>query len=264
MLCRSAEASAPFVLTDLLPPALSPGAALVIVGVSFLGSAITAAFSIGGGLLLIAVMTTLMPVGAVVPVHGVVMVGSNAGRSAILRRRIDWTTVGWFSIGAVVGGLVGSQVVFGLPATALRLLIAGFILFTQWGPKVRMPLGRRSFVVAGTLSTFLTLFVGASGPFMTAVLSKMPRYDRVMLIATSGACMTLQHALKVAIFALGGFAYASWLPFIAACLSVGLVGTYLGTRLLKRLDERLFRAALRWLLTALASYLLIAGLLALR
>ena len=247
-------------LTDFLPSALSPGAALVIVAVSFLGSAITAAFSIGGGLLLIAVMTTLMPAPAVVPVHGVVMVGSNAGRSAILRRGIDWPTVGWFSGGALVGGLVGSQVVFGLPATALRLLIAGFILFTQWGPKVSLPLGRPSFVAAGTLSTFLTLFVGASGPFMTAVLSKMPSYDRVTLIATSGACMTLQHALKVAIFAAGGFAYAAWLPFVAACLAFGLAGTVLGTRLLKRLDERLFRAALRWLLTALAGYLLVAGL----
>ena len=246
-------------LTDLLPPALSPGAALVIVGVSFLGSAITAAFSIGGGLLLIAVMTTLMPVGAVVPVHGVVMVGSNAGRSAILRRRIDWTTVGWFSIGAVVGGLVGSQVVFGLPATALRLLIAGFILFTQWGPKVSLPLGRKSFVAAGFLSTVLTLFVGASGPFLSALLAKVSRYDRVALIATGGACMTLQHGLKVTVFALAGFAYADWLAFIAACLAAGFAGTVLGTRLLRRLDERRFRVWLRWLLTALASYLLIAG-----
>ena len=250
-------------MPDLLPPALDALPAGAIIAVSFLGSATTAAFSVGGGLLLIAVMTALMPVATVVPVHGVVMVGSNAGRSAILRRAVDRRTVAWFAGGAVAGGLVGSQVVFGLPAPALRLAIAGFILFTQWGPKVSLPLGRTSFVAAGTLSTFLTLFVGASGPFMTAILSKMPGYDRVTLIATSGACMTIQHGLKVTIFALGGFAYAPWVPFMAACLAAGFAGTVLGTRLLKRLDERVFRAGLRWLLTALAAYLLLAALLSL-
>jgi uncharacterized membrane protein YfcA len=247
----------------LLPPGTGGLPALLIVATSFLGSATTAAFSIGGGLLLIAVMAAVLPAAVVVPVHGVIMVGSNAGRFAILRRAVDWPTVGWFAAGAAIGGAVGSQVVFGLPAPALRLAIAGFVLFTQWGPKVDLPLGRRSFVVAGTLSTFLTLFVGASGPFMTAVLSKMPGYDRVNLIATSGACMTLQHAAKVAIFAAAGFAYAPWAPFLALCLAAGFAGTFLGTRLLKRLDERVFRSALRWILTALAAYLLVAGVLAL-
>ena len=247
----------------LLPPALDALPAGVIVAASFLGSAVTAAFSIGGGLLLIAVMTTLMPPLAVVPVHGAVMVGSNAGRAGLLLPGVDWRTLGWFAIGAVMGGALGSQVVLTLPGAALRLLIAGFILFTQWGPKVSLPLGRKSFVLAGLLSTVLTLFVGASGPFMSALLAKVPSYDRVALIATSGACMTLQHALKVAIFAAAGFAYAPWLPFIGLCLGAGFAGTVLGTRALKRLDERAFRRWLRWLLTALAAYLLVAGVLAL-
>ena len=247
----------------IVPLELGPGAAAAIMIACFLGSCLTAAFSIGGGLLLIAVMSTLMPIGAVVPVHGALMVGSNAGRFAILRRAVDWPTVGWFAGGAAVGGLAGSRFVFGLPADALRLAIAGFILFTQWGPKVSLPLGRRSFVAVGALSTFLTLFVGATGPFMTAVLAKMPRYDRVNLIATGGACMMLQHGAKVAIFALGGFAYAPWAPFVGACVACGFAGTVLGTRLLTRIDEAVFRAALRWILTALAAYLLVAGLISL-
>ena len=246
-------------MTALLPPDLDAGSALVVLAASFAGSAITAALSIGGGLLLIAVMTALMPTPAVVPVHGAVMVGSNAGRAALLLRGVDWRTWGWFAGGAAVGALIGSQFVTTLPGPLLRMLIAGFILFTQWGPKVSLPLGRKSFVAAGFLSTVLTLFVGASGPFLSALLAKVSRYDRVALIATGGACMTLQHGLKVTVFALAGFAYADWLAFIAACLAAGFAGTVLGTRLLRRLDERRFRVWLRWLLTALASYLLIAG-----
>ena len=253
---------------EFLPPGLSPLAAAVVIGTSLLGSAITAAFSIGGGLLLITVMAAVVPASALVPVHGVVMVGSNAGRFAVLRDHVDWPTYGWFALGAGIGGLAGGGLLSALgtitlPGPALRLVIAGFVLFTQWGPKVTLPLGRRSFTAAGVFSTFLTLFVGASGPFMTAILAKMPGYARQTLIATSGACMTLQHAAKCLVFVALGFAYAPWLPFIGACIAVGFVGTLCGTALLGRLNEGVFRGVLKWLLTGLAVYLAVSALLAL-
>jgi uncharacterized membrane protein YfcA len=247
----------------MLPPDLAPFAAILIIATSFLAAAITAAASVGGGLLLIAVMSSLMAAPAVVPVHGVIMVGSNAGRFALLRKWVDWPTLGVFALGALLGGAIGSQLVIGLPASALRLAIAGFILFTVWGPKVRLPLGTLSIAIAGAISTFLTLFVGASGPFMTSILAKMPSYDRMNLIGTVGACMTLQHGFKVVIFALLGFAYAPWAPFIAICIAAGFAGTFLGTRLLRRIDEALFRTGLKWVLTVFAVYLLGAGLAAL-
>lgn len=239
---------------------LSTSAFIIIAAISFLGSAATAAFSIGGGLLLIGTMSILVPPAAVIPVHGVIMVGSNAGRSALLFSHVRWDIIGWFAIGALIGGLVGSQVVFGLPANILRLCIAAFIIFTQWGPKVSLPLGAPFYGIAGALSMFLTLFVGASGPFITSILSRLPQLTRMGLIATSGACMTLQHSWKVLIFGVAGFDYTEWLALIAIAIATGFAGTLLGTRLLKRLDEALFRRALKWVLTALAGWLVILAI----
>lgn len=108
---------------------------------------------------------------------------------------------------------------------------------------------------------FLTLFVGASGPFMTAILAKVPSFSRMALIATAGACMTIQHSGKVVIFALGGFDYRSWVPLMVCALIAGFIGTLLGTRLLKSLDEAMFRSGLKWVLTALAGWLLILAFL---
>ncbi|WP_306251480.1 sulfite exporter TauE/SafE family protein [Parvularcula sp. IMCC14364] len=231
--------------------------AALIIFTSFFGSALTAAFSIGGGLLLIAVMSSVMPAIAVVPVHGAVMVGSNAGRASILFRHIDWPILGWFAIGAVIGASIGSQVVTNLPAWAFRFAIAAFIIFTQWGPKFRnLGFGPRSYIVAGGISSFLTLFVGATGPFISTILSKVPGMVRQGLIASSGACMTLQHGLKVIVFFLAGFIYAPWIPLIAAALVSGFCGTLLGTKLLGNLSEAVFRKLLKWLLTAMAVYLL--------
>ena len=232
--------------------------AFAIVGVvSFLGSAVTAAFSIGGGLMLIAVVSWLLPPAAVIPVHGVIMLGSNAGRSVLLMRHVDWNIIGWFSAGAAVGGLLGAQIVFGLDQRVLRLAIAGFILFTQWGPKIALPLGAKFYAIAGSLSMFITLFVGASGPFMTSILARIEHFSRMALIATAGACMTIQHGGKVAIFGFGGFDFGPWLPLMISALVAGALGTFLGTRILKHIDEALFRKVLRYLLSGLAGWLVI-------
>ncbi len=250
-------------ISDWLPPEFQePGWAALILLVSFLGSATTAALSIGGGLLLIAAMSAVMPPVAVVPVHGVVMLGSNAGRFILLRDGVDWRRVGWFSMGAIVGAFIGAQVVLALPPWALRMAIGSFILFTQWGPKISMPTGNRSFAVAGSLSTFLTLFVGASGPFVSAILAKVPTFNRIQLVATAGACMSIQHGMKVAVFAVAGFAYWQWMPFIIAAIATGFAGTVLGAKFVRRVDEATFRTALKWLLTALALYLLIMAAVA--
>jgi uncharacterized membrane protein YfcA len=255
---KSARDYSATMLTDLLsPPELDGVAVAIILVTSFVGSAMTAAFSIGGGLLLIAVMTSLMPAATVVPVHGFTMFGSNGGRLIILRTGVDVTTFGWFAAGAVVGGALGAPLATALPANVLRVLVAAFILFTQWGPQIRMALGKRTFVAAGAISTFLTLFVGASGPFMTSIISKMPGYSRINVVGTTAACMTLQHGIKVVVFAFAGFAFAPWLPFIAATIAFGFAGTVLGTKLLYRLPEAAFRRLLRWILTGLAGYLLL-------
>ena len=251
----------PMIGDSLLPADLSWLTAALLMVTSFVGSAMTAAFSIGGGALLITVMSAVMPIQAVVPVHGLVMIGSNSGRAIILWRNIDWINWGWFAVGALIGALVGSQVVMALPGDFLRIAIAAFILFTQWGPKISMPLGKKTLISAGGISTFLTLFVGASGPFMAAVLSKVPHYSRLMLIATAGACLSLQHAIKVLVFALAGFAFGPWIPLAAACIAVGFLGTVLGAKILVRIDETVFRRGLKWALTLLAIYLILATVL---
>lgn len=244
-------------------PDLPQWAFWLIVAVSFLGSAMTAALSIGGGLLVIAVMSAVMPATAVIPIHGVVMLGSNGGRSFVLRNHIDWTILLSFATGSALGAAVGGFVVTGMPASALRLCIAGFIIFTQWGPKIDIPLTRNAFRWVGGFSMMLTLFVGATGPFVTALLGKKKDFSRFQMTATAGSCMCVQHGFKVAVFAIGGFAFAPYAGLIALCLASGFAGTVLGAKLLNHVPEALFRRLLKWILTALAGYLAAMAIIAL-
>lgn len=71
-------------LVSLLPPDVAAPIVALLLGTSFLASLITVAFGIGGGALLLAVMAVTMPPAALIPVHGVVQVGSNLGRAESL------------------------------------------------------------------------------------------------------------------------------------------------------------------------------------
>ena len=57
---------------------------------SLVTSFMTAAFGIGGGVVLIVVMALLVPPAALIPVHGIIQLGSNGGRVAIMAKDVVW------------------------------------------------------------------------------------------------------------------------------------------------------------------------------
>lgn len=63
-----------------MPPEISPLVGWPIIGLSFFTSLITAAFSIGGGFIMLAVLAQVLAPVALIPVHGAVQLGSSAGR----------------------------------------------------------------------------------------------------------------------------------------------------------------------------------------
>lgn len=247
----------------LIPPDLSTGFALLLVAVSFLTSALTAGLGIGGGVALLAVMAYGMPVAALIPVHGVVQIGSNLGRFVVQRAHVDWRAIGYFVIGAVVGAMLGGRFVVALPEAWLGLMLGGFVLVMTWVkiPKlaVASPL---SFTGGGLVGSFLTMFFGATGPFVAAVFgAAFP--ERLTLVATHAAAMVIQHGLKVIVFGLLGFAFTPYLALLAAMIATGFLGTLAGTALLKRLPEARFRTGFKIVLTLLALDLIRRGLVGL-
>ncbi len=243
-------------LTALLPSGIEPWAAATLVAVSFFTSGLTAAMGLGGGVAMLGVMANLLPPIAVIPIHGVVQLGSNAGRTLVLWRYMDRHILGWFTLGAVLGAAIGAQLVVTLPGWLLRLILGLFILYSVWAPRMRLrALKARGLALGGVVATFLTMFVGATGPFVGA-LRPVARMERQTLVGTLAACMSVQHAFKIVAFGLLGFAFGPWLALLAAMIAAGFLGTLAGTRILRRTPPQRFRLAFRLLLTALALNLL--------
>jgi uncharacterized membrane protein YfcA len=239
------------VLTSFLPAGLDPTLALVLIGLSFITSLITATFSLGGGTLMIAVLALVFPPAVVVPVHGAVQLGSNAGRALVQREHVQWNLIVWISLGAVAGVLTGGQLVSLLPEHLFTIAIGVFVLITTWLPQPKI-VGENRVVqfLGGAIISALSMVVGATGPLVATFIKGLA--DRRQLVATHAMLMTIQNLFKVITFTALGFAFASYLPLIVAMVVFGFAGTALGSRLLVKVPENVFRIGFKVVLTVVA------------
>ena len=246
----------------LIPPGLDLATAIGLIVLSVFTSAITAALSLGGGMLLLSVMVIVLPAQVLIPVHGLVQFGSNAGRSVLRRRHVDWHMAVWMALGAVIGALVGGSFVNLLPEPVFALTIGLFVLVTTW---IRLPKqvaqGRTTLFGVGAVIGALGMVIGATGPLTALLLSRNP--DRRVLVATHAVIMTAQHLSKVVVYVGLGFVIGPWLPLVATMIVAGLFGTWSGSRLLDRLPERAFRIGLKLVLTVISLDLARRGLVGL-
>jgi uncharacterized membrane protein YfcA len=236
-------------------PALAPGldgwASTGLIALSFFTSLITATFSLGGGSLLIAAMTLVMPPVVVVPVHGCVQLGSNAGRAIVQRAHIQWSFILWVSLGAIIGSVIGGRFAYLIPDKWFAALIGAFVLVTTWLPMPKIIASSRAVqFVGGAIVSAVGMVVGAAGPLVAAFVRGIP--DRRQLVATHAMLNSLQHVIKVIVFVAMGFAFRQYLLLIAVMVVAGFAGTTIGSRMLTRVPENVFRLGFRILLSLVA------------
>lgn len=242
---------------ELLHAGLGWPVALVLIGLSFAASFVTAAFGIGGGAVMLAVLATLLPAAAIIPVHGLVQLGSNVGRSVIMLRHLKAEVVIPFSVGALIGIGAGGLFVVQLPPSVIQIGVGLFILWTiLFHPPAFM---RRSAAVVGAFSSFLTMFFGGTGPFVAAFV-KSQGLDRMSHVATHAMLMTIQHLLKTVAFGLLGFVFSAWAGLVGLLIGFGFLGTVAGRHVLSRINEHRFRLALNAILAVIALRLIHSGL----
>lgn len=239
-----------------LPPGVDAFTALALILLSFFASALTAAFGIGGGMTMLGALAGSVSPNVVIAVHGMVQFGSNIGRAVLQKAHAHWPSFWRFLAGSVIGALIGGFAFTSLPERVLMGILGAFILAMVWLPKPRMPgFAKSGLVLGGVVSSILSMFVGATGPFAQALLLPLG-LDRKAMIATNALMMTAQHGLKVIVFGFVGVALIPWLPLVATMIATGFLGTVLGTKLLEKLPERAFQVIIRGLLTVIALDLL--------
>jgi uncharacterized membrane protein YfcA len=232
-----------------------------LVPIAFLSSCIAGVIGMGGGVLLIATMPGLISPAAIIPVHALTQLASNASRAWFGQRYIDWQLVPAIGLGAAVGAWLGAEVYSGLDLRWLPAIIGVLILVLTWLP-LPPPRGSGQFslFLLGLYQTGLGMVAGATGPLGAAVLMRH-NTGKDWLVVNTAVYMSLNHSLRVFAFMLLGFSYYHWLPLITAMVVAATAGSLLGTWLRQYLPQRDFRLWFRWLVTLLALRMILHPLL---
>mgnify|MGYP003328920638 CR=1 FL=1 len=144
---------------------------LLLVLASLATSFMTAAFGIGGGVVLIVIMALLVPPAALIPIHGIIQLGSNGGRAVIMAKDVIWRPMIPFVVGALIGATAGGLLAVQLPIWLVQLGLGIFILIVVFAKLP--PIQQRYIFAGGIISTFLTMFFGATGNFIAAMVKTM-------------------------------------------------------------------------------------------
>jgi uncharacterized membrane protein YfcA len=239
------------------PHALAVDASVILLLSSLFTSALTAAFGLGGGVIMLALLVNFIPITAVIPIHGVIQMSSNISRGILLRQFIVWEIVTYYFLGAIIGALLGGYFVIALSEIFLLSTLGIFILYVVWGPKLKsITANNLTYSLGGVVVTFSTMFIGATGPLAMALLPREALQAK-QLSATHGLVMVVQHGLKIIVFSAIGFQFKQWAIFLLLMLVTGFIGSYTGRSILNRLPEAYFKQAIKIILTLLAIKMLV-------
>ncbi|MCP5464870.1 MAG: sulfite exporter TauE/SafE family protein [Deltaproteobacteria bacterium] len=217
-------------------------------------SILSGTIGMAGGIVLLSLLTFVLPFELLIPIHGTAQLVSNFSRLLFLRKNINLIVLKWYMVGSVFGSLLSVLVIKSVEnKEVFLLLIAGIIFYTLFKPKklpkIQIPLWAFSFVGFG--AGFLSLLVGATGPFIAPFFLR-DEFSKEEIVATKAAVQCFTHFLKLPAFFYLGFAFSEHLGFIMVLSAGAIVGTKIGVSILKGLPEKQFRILFRLALFAAA------------
>ena len=249
---------------ELIP--IGGGELAILVVAALLTSILSAVVGMAGGITLLAVMLLFLPPLVAIPLHGVVQLVSNGSRTFVQRSHLRWDIIWRYGLLLLPMGFAGLALARSLPPAAVRAAIGVFVLVATWAPGVLL-LGThpeqanpsRRFIALGGVVGLLNVTLGATGPLIAPFFLNLG-LSRFALIGTKAACQAMGHLAKLVVFGVTGFAYGGWI-FVLAILSAAVVtGTWIGSRLLERVDERWFVLLYKTVLTGIAIRLCLQAL----
>ena len=231
-----------------------PAAVLIVIG-SFFSAYVSAAFAVGGGFIMLAIVSSVVPITTAVPMHAWMMLGLSLGRFWYFRREIVWRIVMPFLLGALIGVFIGGRVYFDLSEFLLSLVIGLLILAAVWMPKVQW--GSRiptPYFWVGVIHSFLSTLFSFGGLFQPLMIRAA--LSKLQIVGTLAAGLLFMNVLKLSAYSYYGFDYGPYLSVIFFAILAAIPGAYLGKKTLHRIPEDKFRLIFRIIMSCFALRLL--------
>ena len=133
--------------------------------ISFLTSTVAGVVGLGGGMLLITILPSFLPLNALVPVHGLTQMSSNFSRAVFGYKDVQFEVIPKFLLGSFVGIGIFATILEFISLTYVPVFIGLYILLSLWSQKFNDKIKRyENYFLAGFFQTGLSMVVGATGP----------------------------------------------------------------------------------------------------
>jgi uncharacterized membrane protein YfcA len=232
----------------------------LLLATYFCTSAFSAAVGMGGGIMITAVLATMLPVHAVVPVQSSMLFFNTGYRLWLYRMYADWRFTLPFLAGLAVGGIAGAFVYVNLPEHWVELCIGLTILVVVWAPGGSGLLATHKPLQAtiGTVHGFLTSVTGISG-LLQGVFSRFG-FPRKKFIGTFSVVMFASNVFRLVGLFLAGVSIGPYLGLIVLAIPVGMLGAQAGKRFLDGIDDKWFHLIFKSTMTVIAILMLYRAL----
>ncbi|PLC53371.1 permease [Pollutimonas nitritireducens] len=231
--------------------------ALSVLATSF----ISGVFGMAGGMILMGVLITFLPVSAAMVLHGTAQMTSNGWRAIMWRANVNYRIFVRYLMGLLMAGALFSVVGF-VPDKAFVLIALGVIPFlavlipARFVPQADSRLGAE---FCGFLNTAMQFIAGVSGPLLDVFFVRN-QMDRRAIVATKAACQTFSHMAKLVYFfnILGNQARIDeWVMGLAVAMAIA--GTSISKFVLEKLSDHQFRRWTQWLVMTIGAVYLVQG-----
>lgn len=228
----------------------------LLLATYFCTSAFSAAVGMGGGIMITAVLATMLPIHAVLPVQTTMLFFNTGYRLWLYRLHADWKLAAPFLVGLAMGSTAGAFVYVNMPEYLLELCLGLTILLFIWWPGGGGALVRNRWlqVVLGGIHGFITSITGIGG-LLQGVLSRF-KLSRQKFIGTFSAIMLGSNVFRGIGLFLAGAVIGPYLGLIAVAIPVGFAGAHVGKRFLDGMDDHWFEILFKTLMTLMALHLL--------
>ncbi len=223
--------------------------------ICFLGAYLSTVAGMGGGLLILACCSQIMPISAVVPLNGVFVLSGQITRVIQFHKYIVWEITRPFIPGSIIGATLGTYIYFSLSDTVIALILGVVMLWFSWVPSTTVSRGiakkiPHPYFWVGIIHTFLSTLSGVGGLLQSLMVNSTLKKENI--VATI-ACTLLAMALfKTIGFITAGFDYLQYLPMILLSWLAGILGTTLGKHSLNSLSDKFFRQLIKTMVTIFA------------
>lgn len=222
-----------------------------------------------GGIIMMALLLSLMPVASAMVLHAAIQLVSNGWRSILWRKHIVWHVTPFYGLG-IMAGVIAISFVHYVPDKATALIVVGLVplLAIAASRFVTLSILNRgqTFLTAMVL-TFIQMTGGVIGPLLDLLYNNAP-LTRHQIVATKAMTQTVMHLVRLIYFGSliplltgrEGWPEGLHPVFMLLFMACAIAGTTAAAPILHRINDKHFKDLSRLLIIFISLYCLGRGI----